>query len=257
MDFQLSEFRLDNRVALLTGAARGIGLGIARAFAAAGCAVAIQDLEENVAQSEADKINASGGRAIALGGDIGDLSLGQRLVGQTRENLGGLDILVNNASIQRQSDWLELSPEEIESQLRADLVAPIILCQAAAPIFRAQKWGRILNIGSIQGLKGNAEMLPYSISKTALESLTKALARSEAAYGVTVNNLAPGYFDTLRNSDDFPDEETKRERGETIVPIGRIGEPRDCAGLALLLCSEAGNYITGQTIYVDGGLAVC
>lgn len=248
-------FNLDNRVALLTGAGRGIGRGIAQALASAGCAVAIQDIEKDVAQQAADEIVKNGGRAVALGGDITDLDLPRQLVEETQSQLGGLHILVNNAAIQIEKLWLELSREEIEQQIRADQIAPILLCQLATPIFQTQGWGRVLNIGSIQGLKGNPGMLGYSMSKGALENMTRGLGRDLVSHGITVNIICPGYFDTYRNRDQFPNEEEKKKRGEW-VPAKRVGDPEDCGGIALLLCSDAGSYITGQTIYVDGGLSV-
>jgi NAD(P)-dependent dehydrogenase (short-subunit alcohol dehydrogenase family) len=127
-----------------------------------------------------------------------------------------------------------------------------MLCQQVAPIFRAQRWGRILNIGSVQGREGNPKMLPYSLAKAALEKLTTALSRDLIRDQITVNTLAPGWFNTLRNRDDLPTPEAISEGGRK-VPIGRVAEPQDAAGLALLLCSDAGSYITGQTIYVAGG----
>ncbi len=250
----IPNFNLDGKVALITGAGRGIGRGIAQALASAGCAVAIQDIEKDVAQSAIDEIVKNGGRGVALGGDITDLDLPQQLVAQTCEQLGGLHILINNAAIQVAKSWLELSREEIERQLHADQIAPILLCQLAAPIFQEQGWGRILNMGSVQGLKGNSGMLAYSMSKGALENMTRALSRDLAEHNTTVNILCPGYFDTWRNRDEFPNEEEKKKRGQW-VPMKRVGDPEDCAGIALLLCSEAGNYITGQTIYVDGGIS--
>lgn len=251
----LPNFDLNGKAALITGAGRGIGLAIAQTLAAHGCAVAIQDIEIEVAQGAVDAICENGGRALALGGDIGDLSLPQRLVDETQTQLGGLHILVNNGAIQVQKLWTELSVEEIQKQIEADQIAPLLLCQLVAPIFQAQKWGRVLNIGSIQGLKGNVEMLAYSMSKAALENMTKALARELAPHNTTVNNLCPGFFNTHRNRQEFLDEAEKKKRG-AWVPMKRVGEPDDCAGLALILCSEAGSYITGQTIYVDGGLSV-
>lgn len=251
----IPNFDLSEKIALITGAGRGIGLAIAQILASNGCAVAIQDIEIGVAQEAVSEILRSGGRAVALGGDICDLSLPQRLVEQTQEQLGGLHILVNNAAIQVQKPWVELSVEEISRQIEANQIAPLLLCQQVAPIFQNQSWGRILNIGSIQGLKGVPQMLAYSMSKSALENLTMALARDLAPHNITSNILCPGYFDTHRNRQEFPNEEEKAKRGEW-VPMKRVGDPQDCAGLALLLCSEAGSYITGQTIYVDGGLSV-
>jgi NAD(P)-dependent dehydrogenase (short-subunit alcohol dehydrogenase family) len=250
------DFRLDGRAALITGAGRGIGLGIAHALASTGCAVAIQDIDHDVARDEARKIEQAGGRAMALGGDIADLALPARLVREALAGLGSLHVLINNAAIQSTIHWTEQSAADMEAQHRTNVIVPILLCQQAAPHFKAQRWGRIINIGSIQQLKGNPKMLAYSLTKSALHTMTQALARDLAPDGITVNLLAPGYFDTWRNRFDWSSPQDMAEKGKQYIPLGRIGQPQDCAGAALLLCSNAGSYITGQTIYVDGGLSV-
>jgi glucose 1-dehydrogenase len=255
MAMQGPNFRLDKRVALVTGAGRGIGLGIAKALAAVGCAVAIQDIAVEVAAAEASAIERAGGKAIALGGDIADLSLPARAVDEVVRHLGGLHILVNNASIQQAKDYLDLKADEIERIFRADAASPILFCQSAVPIFQRQKWGRILNIGSIQGLRSNPAMLPYAMAKLAMANMTTSLARRHAGEGITVNLIAPGWFNTYRNQADFPNPGDLEEKGKHI-PMGRIGEPSDAAGAAVLLCSDAGAYITGQTLYIDGGMSV-
>jgi NAD(P)-dependent dehydrogenase (short-subunit alcohol dehydrogenase family) len=252
---QMPNFSMEGRIALITGSGRGIGLGMAHALAAAGCAVAIQDIDLEVAQEEAEKIEQAGGRAIALGGDVTDLALAPRLVQQTVEQLGGLHVLINNAAIQIARPWDELTLEEIERQIRADQILPLLLCQQAAPIFKAQRWGRVINLGSIQQRGGASGMIAYSMSKAALVQMTGALARSLAEHRVTVNLIAPGYYDTWRNRSNFASEQEKVEKGRRWIPLGRLGQPEDCGGVALLLCSEAGEYITGQTIYVDGGMS--
>jgi gluconate 5-dehydrogenase len=250
------DFDMTGRVALITGAGRGIGLGIAHALASHGSAVAIQDIDVEVARNAAESVTReTKSRAIALGGDIGDLALPAKLVAATVEQLGGLHVLVNNAAIQNGPHWHDLKAGDIERDLRANLTSPILLCQQAVPVFRQHKFGRIINIGSIQQRMGNQGMLPYSMSKAALENLTRALARDLAKDNITVNLIAPGYFDTYRNRDDFPDAQAKIDRAKWI-PMARIGEPRDAGGLALLLASDAGAYITGQTIFVDGGMSV-
>ncbi|HEX8521999.1 MAG TPA: SDR family oxidoreductase [Tepidisphaeraceae bacterium] len=252
---QLGSFELSGKVALLTGAGRGIGLAIAKAFAAAGCAVAIQDIDESVAQSEVDQLMHEGHRALALGGDLTDLALPKQLVGQTIAQLGGLHILVNNGAIQFRKHWAELSLEDFEKILHADVWVPLRLSQLVAPIFKQQKWGRIINIGSIQQIDGNPFMLPYSMGKAALMNQTVALAKDLGHDNVTVNLIAPGYFDTLRNEKNFTSEEDK-VRVAQKYPVPRLGQPEDCAGVALLLASEAGSYITGQSLHVDGGISL-
>jgi NAD(P)-dependent dehydrogenase (short-subunit alcohol dehydrogenase family) len=247
-------FRMDGRVALVTGAGRGIGLAIARTLASVGCAVAIQDIERSIAQAEVDRLTVDGAKAVALGGDLADLSFAEGAVSETVNALGGLHVLVNNGSIQATKHWTKVTAAEAERQHRANVIAPLLLCQQAVPIFRKRAWGRIVNVGSVQQRIGNPEMLPYSMSKAALMHLTTALAKDLAPDGITVNTLAPGYYNTFRNRADLGTEEQRRKAGERFIPMRRVGEPNDVAGAALLLCSDAGAYITGQTLYVDGGI---
>jgi glucose 1-dehydrogenase len=192
---------------------------------------------------------------MALAGEIGDFAWPKKWVAATQKELGGLHILINNASIQMEKRWEDLSPEEIRKQWDANWIAPLLLCQLAAPIFRRQNWGRIINIGSIQQRQGNPVMTAYSATKAALENLTTGLAADLAKDGITANTIAPGFFNTYRNRHMFKNGKPIRDHSDWI-PAGRVGEPRDAGGIALLLCSEEGSYITGQTIFVDGGLSV-
>jgi len=249
-------FNLDGKAALITGAGRGIGLGIARALASVGCAVAIADVDLDVATKKAQRISTEGGKAVAIRGDITEISSAKEMVDASIAQLGRLDILVNNAAIQSTVHWTEQSAEEIEAQYRANIVVPILLCREALKHFKSQKWGRILNIGSIQQLKGNPKMLGYSLTKSALHTMTRALARDLAPDGTTVNLISPGYFDTWRNRFDWKSKSEMEQKGKEYVPLGWIGQPEDCGGAAVLLCSDAGQYITGQTLFVDGGLSV-
>lgn len=248
-------FNLTGKVALITGSGRGIGLAIGEAMAEAGASVVLQDIDLPVAQSAAKSINDRGGRAVAFGGDICDLTLPERLVSDAVSAFGGLHILVNNASIQSYTNWLDLELSTIQQQVNADIVSPMLFCKAAVPIFKPQKFGRVINIGSIQQRTGNPNMLPYCVSKGALKTMTRTLARDLAKDGITVNLIAPGFMRTFRNREYFPDDKTTIEHGKKSVPLGRIGEGSDCAGTALLLCSQAGEYITGQSIHVDGGMS--
>ena len=253
---QIMEYRLDGKVALITGAGRGIGLGMAKALAEHGCSVAIQDIDFEVAKEEAERICKAGGRAIALPGDATDLSWPAKWISRTIEQLGGLHILINNAAIQIEKHWLQQTTEEIHRQFTANLTTPILLCQQVAPIFRQQKWGRIINLGSIQQRHGNPGMLPYAMSKSALENMTRALAQDLADANVTVNLLAPGFFKTHRTRKFWESGRANLADALNWVPLKRAGDPADIVPITLLLCSDQGSFITGQTIFVDGGLSI-
>ena len=246
---------LSGKVALITGAGRGIGLAIAQALAEHGAAVAIPDIDAAVADAEAAKLRAAGKRAIALGGDMSDLSILQGLIDRPVAEFGGMHILVNNAAIQKSEPWHAITNETALRQWTANMLAPLRLTQLLCDRFKSQKFGRVINISSIQARRGNPNMMAYSMSKAAINNFTSALGCNHdlASNGVTVNGIAPGWFDTYRNTHDFSSEAEKVEKGRR-VPVGRVGEPRDCAGLAVLLCSEAGAYISGETIVVSGGL---
>lgn len=248
-------FDLSGRVALITGSARGIGLAIAEALASQKCAVAVHDLDRDAASGAVEQIKREGGKAIALGGDITDLSIAPTLVRETIAQLGRIDILVNNASVQATLPWTQVDEKDFDRTMHANVLMALLLCQQVEPHLRRQKWGRIVNVGSVQQILGNERMMSYAMSKAALLNMTLALSRDLAADGITVNLIAPGYFNTVRNEKQLGDPEKRREAGERLVPVGRIGEPRDVAGLALLLCSEAGSYITGESIFVDGGMS--
>jgi NAD(P)-dependent dehydrogenase (short-subunit alcohol dehydrogenase family) len=250
---------LTGKTALITGAARGIGRAISDALAAHGCAVAIQDIDLDAARTAADDITrlAPDTRAIALGGDLTDPAIADTLVEQTRDRLGRIDILVNNGSIQVEKPIEQQSLEEIEQQTRANQVVPLLLIARTAPAMVEVKWGRILNIGSVQQFNGEPSMIAYSATKGALATITAGLAKAYARHNVTVNCIAPGYFDTQRNTDSI--NRVKQAPPEQIarwLPAGRVGQPRDVAGLAVLLCTDAASYITGQSLVVDGGLTL-
>jgi NAD(P)-dependent dehydrogenase (short-subunit alcohol dehydrogenase family) len=245
--------RLDGKIALLTGAARGIGRGIARALAEFGCDVAIQDIDLPAAEQTAAELARFGVKTMALGGDITKLEDVERFVPAVVERLGGIHILVNNAGVQFHGFFTEQTVEHFRKVMDGNLLASFKLIQQVTPIFKQQQFGRIINIGSIQGLNGNSWMTPYSMSKAAIQNLTSSLARDLGREGTTINGIAPGWFDTLRNQPDLTDE--VRAHAKKRIPVGRHGTEEDCAGLALLLCSPAGAYINGEMILVDGGLS--
>ncbi len=244
---------LSGKVALITGAGRGIGLAIATAMAAHGAAVAIQDIDLDVAEAEASKLRDQGAQAVAFGGDMGDLAMVDGLVPRVVGALGALDILVNNAAIQAHGHWTGLDAAEIERIFRTNVTSLMVLMRHAVAPMKAKRWGRIINIGSVQGRSGNTHMAPYAMSKAAMTNFGRAMARELARDNITVNTILPGWFNTYRNRDDFPDPQALIDKGRR-VPMGRIGEPTDCAGAAVLLASDDGAYITAQEIVIDGGV---
>jgi NAD(P)-dependent dehydrogenase (short-subunit alcohol dehydrogenase family) len=249
------QFRLDGRVALLTGAGRGIGLSIARALAEAGARVVIQDLARDVAEQAAASIRESGASAAAIGGDATAIADVERWPAEACAAIGGadgVDILVNNVSVQGWHKLDEWKLDEADRILRTNVLGPWRLTQLCAPHMRGRRWGRVLNVGSIQALRGNAEMSPYAASKAALDNLTRSFARALGEHGITVNAIAPGMVDTLRNRGEF--ERRNGDNSAKWLPLRRTSVPEDMAGAALLLCSDAGAYITGAVIPVDGGM---
>ena len=244
---------MDQKVALLTGAGRGIGLAIARAFVAQGAAVAIQDIDEDVAVREAEQIRKDGGRAVALGGDVTDGSLPPRLVQQTVEQLGGLHVLVNNAAIQSYADWATLGEDVIEKQLRGNVVAPILMCQQAVPIFRRQHFGRILNIGSIQQTTGNPKMLPYSLSKAALEKMTTALAIDLAKDNITVNCIAPATSTPTATASSSRRPRSWSERASRSCHWAGSAGPKISRGWRCCCAARRGSTSPGRACWWTGG----
>lgn len=249
------DFRLDGKAALITGAARGIGLAIGQTLARHGCAVAIQDIDAKAAADAIATITAAGGRAVAIIGDLRDTPSVPGWADQTVAALGGLDILINNGAIQSHADFLQVTADDLVEKYRANFVTPVLLCQRAIPIMEKAGGGRIINFGSVQQLRGVMEMIGYSVTKMGMTHLTTSTARWLAKKKITINTISPGWFNTYRNRDQFPDEQEVRKLGQKSVPWGRVGQPADCAGAALLLCSPAGEYITGQTLFIDGGIS--
>lgn len=243
---------MDKKKALITGSSRGIGRAIAMGLAQDGFAV-ILHCAGNLAKAEETKaeIEKNGGTAEIVQCDLRNPEEVKNLSGRT----GYVDVLVLNASVQYKTPWQEIALDACYEQLNCNLVSSLMLIQQYAPHMQAQKWGRIITVGSVQERKPHPDMLIYSASKAAQTNMMQSLSLQLASDGVTVNNVAPGVIYTDRNMEALSDPEYAQKVMDSI-PAGFYGKPEDCAGMVRLLCSEEGRYITGQSIYIDGGKSV-
>lgn len=252
---QRKRFDLDGRAAVVTGSSRGIGAAMAEGLAAAGADVVVHCAGNvEAGQAVATRIRDQGRRAMVVRADLADPDAADQIV-EAIGDFGPIDILVHNASMQFREGWSGISRGHVEQQLRVNLQAVFDLNAAMVPAMTDRGWGRVLTIGSVQQHRPHPQMPVYAASKSALENATRHLARELADVGVTVNNLAPGVIDTDRNREALSDP-TYRQHVIDQIPMRRFGATEDCVGAALLLCTDAGAYITGQTIYVDGGLTL-
>jgi NAD(P)-dependent dehydrogenase (short-subunit alcohol dehydrogenase family) len=190
---------------------------------------------------------------MAYGADLAHTGAGRQLVEAVTHELGPVDIVVLNASAQIRRAFVEISEDEFDLQIDVNLRATFEILQSILPSMAERGWGRVLTIGSVQQVRPNPNLAVYAATKSAQANLALNLAKQYAGRGVTVNNLAPGLIDTDRNTD-LKRDEAAYERLLKSIPVGRAGDPEDCAWPALLLCSDAGRYITGADLLVDGGL---
>ena len=244
---------LEGRVALVTGAGRGIGKAVAQTLAAAGAQVAALSRTEANAQEVAHAIETAGGRALAFGGDVADPSTVETVIEQTLKHWERLDIVVNNAGITRDTLLLRMKDEDWDAVLQTNLKGAFLCSRAALKPMMRQRWGRIVNISSVVGLTGNAGQANYAASKAALIAFTKSVALEMGSRGITCNAVAPGLVETDMTQAMPPQA---REYALQRIPVGRFGTPEDIAYGVLFLCSEYAAYITGQVFVIDGGLTV-
>jgi NAD(P)-dependent dehydrogenase (short-subunit alcohol dehydrogenase family) len=245
-------FSLAGRRALITGADRGIGAAIAVAFAGAGADVSLHSLDDKGSVDDvAEQIRAAGQLADIIHGDL-TLSGAGRELAATARGIGPVDILVLNASVERRGPWTDLTPESIEMHVSANLTASLELVQCLVPPMTEAGWGRVIALGSVMATRPRAETLIYAALKSGLDTALRAIAREVAGAGVTLNTIAPGAVETGRNAARLADPGV-RAGVVAKIPAGSIGQPEDIAGPALMLASNAGAYVTGATIPVDGG----
>jgi NAD(P)-dependent dehydrogenase (short-subunit alcohol dehydrogenase family) len=245
-------FDLTGRTALVTGSSRGIGRAIANVFAKHGARVAVHGRYPGEALTDATTM-APEHRVCSFAADLGERGAARDLVGKVSERLGPVDILVINASAQLRRPFLEIPAEELDAQVAVNLSATVALLQATLPGMAERGWGRVLTVGSVQQVRPSPTLAVYAALKSAQANLAINLAKQYAGRGVTVNNLAPGLIDTDRNADIKSDAEGY-EAILARIPAGQAGTAEDCAWPALLLCSDAGRYVTGADLMVDGGL---
>ena len=245
---------LQGKVALVTGASRGIGRAIALELAGCGAVVAVNyRAGAEAAEAVVKEIEASGGRAQALQADVSESADIDRLVKATTDALGSLDILVNNAGITRDNLLLRMKDDEWDAVVDTNLRGAYLLTKAALrPMMRA-RWGRIITITSVVGLMGNAGQANYAAAKAGLIGFTKSVAREMASRGITANAVAPGFVETDMSAGL---NEATREGILAAIPLGRWGQPSDIAQVVAFLASDAAAYVTGQTLAVDGGMTM-
>ncbi len=246
-----------SRVAVVTGGASGIGLGVARQFSADGFGVAILDRNGGAAKAGADELNAAGGRALAVDVDVTDRASVAAAFARVSSELGPVAILVTSAGIEAFDPLLQIEAERWDHVLAVNLTGTFTCVQAAVPDMIESGWGRIVTISSQSAQSGAPNMAHYAASKGGVIALTKALAVDLARQGVTVNSIAPSLVDTpmaraAEASGDFPGIEVIGP----MVPLGRAGTPADIAAACSYLCSDGGSYITGQIIGVNGGMYI-
>ena len=250
----LAPFRLDGRTALVTGARREIGRAIALGLAAQGAQVAVHHAPTGEEAADAAEVlatmNAGGAQGAAFPADFATDDGAKNLAASVLAAFGKVDILVLNASIELVEPWTDISRDHFDRQINVNLRSTMDLLQALVPAMQSRGWGRVLTIGSVQQVSPHPQMFVYAGSKAMQLNWAISLARQVGPSGVTVNNLAPGAIATARNRDQLARD------GDKIIPripVGRFGRPEDLVGPALLLCSDAGSYINGANLYVDGG----
>lgn len=244
-------FRLDGKVALVTGASGGIGAAIAVALAEQGADVACAG-NTRAPSDTCERVLAQGRRTLSLQGDLADAAVPERWVDATCAELGRIDVLVNNAGSIRRTPAVEHSTADWDHVLEVNLTSVFRLCQQAGRRMVAQRSGKIVNIASLLSFQGGINVAAYAASKGGLVQLTKALANEWAAHGVNVNAIAPGYIRT-DNTRALQADPTRNRQILERIPAGRWGEATDIAGAAVFLCVGASDYVQGHVLVVDGG----
>ena len=244
----------DGRVSLITGGSRGIGKAIALQFASQGLRIAVNYISNRDAADKVVKlVEDSGSSAVAVQGNVTKRPDVERIFAETSEALGPVEILVNNAGIISDSLLMRMSDDDWDSVIDLDLRSVFLCTREAIRTMIRSRWGRVINIGSVVGLRGNAGQANYAAAKAGMVGFTQSIAKEVASRNITVNCVAPGYVET-DIVEDLPQD--LKQAIMDRVPIGRFGYPEEIAGMVGLLASDAASYITAQAIAVDGGLVI-
>ncbi|MEK9646820.1 MAG: 3-oxoacyl-ACP reductase FabG [Alphaproteobacteria bacterium] len=243
-------FELSDKKALVTGASGGIGGAIAAALHAQGATVALAGRN----RAALDELAASlGDWCHVIEGDLADAASADAMLSAADEAMGGIDILVNNAGLTRDNLAMRIKDEDWQSVIDVNLTATFRLSRAVLRGMMKARWGRIINITSIVGVTGNSGQANYAASKAGIIGMSKSMAQEVATRGITVNCIAPGFIETAM-TESLGDDQT--ERLMSAIPAGRLGNPQDVAACAVFLASEEASYVTGQTLHVNGGMAM-
>ena len=248
---------LTDRVALVTGGSRGIGKAVVELFASCGTHVVVNYVkDEEAAAATVSMARAQGVQALAIRADVSQTPEADRLVGETVEHFGRIDLLICNAGIWEGAPVESISEELWDKTLAINLKGTWSVCRAAVPLMKKQRFGRIVIVSSTAGQRGEANVSNYAASKGGQISFTKSLAPELAAFGINVNCVAPGWVETEMTVDALADTATLETIRRTI-PLGRVATPEEIAGPIVFLCSEWANHITGEVLNVNGGSVLC
>lgn len=242
---------IEGKVAIVTGAAQGIGQAIAERYVAAGAKVVIADTQAEKGGAIAARYTPD--QCIFQSCDVGDKAEVEKTVAAALDHFGALDIAVCNAGISHSAEFLDLDEEQFDRVLRVNLKGPFLLGQAAARHMAGNGGGAIINMSSINAVVASPHIVPYVVSKGGLNQLTRVMALGLAQYGIRVNAIGPGSIETEQLASIIGDDEAARKKMLARTPLGRLGQPEEIAEIAVFLASPSASYITGQVIYADGG----